>query len=83
MFLIDRSWPRFNHIYVITIGNYSNRSIQNLFSAGKGTCMDSRKLNCSKNTWKLKKWKQEICYDQYDFDSSCKREDCIDCIPTF
>ena len=33
--------------------------------------------------YKLKKWKQEICYERNDFDSCCKREDCIHCIPLF
>ena len=40
-------------------------------------------INCSNSTYKLKKWKQEICYERNDFDSSCKREDCIHCIPPF
>ena len=49
MFLIKRSWPRFselcrNHIYVIAIVKFSNRSIQNLFNVDKGTFMDFRKL---------------------------------------
>ena len=36
-----------------------------------------------KYTYKLKKWKQEICYEHNDFDSSCKWVDCIHCIPPF
>ena len=36
-------------------------------------------INCSNITYKLKKWKQEICYAHNDFESSCKREDCIHC----
>ena len=40
-------------------------------------------INCSKSTYRLKKWKQEICYEHNDFDSSCKWEDCIHCIPPF
>ena len=36
-------------------------------------------INCSNSTYKLKKWKQEICYEHNDFDSSCKREHCIHC----
>ena len=55
MFLIKRSWPRFNepylyrnHIYVIAIIKFSNRSIQNLFNVDKGTCIDSPKLRYSK-----------------------------------
>ena len=36
-------------------------------------------INCSNITYKLKKWKQEIYYAHNDFDSSCKREDCIHC----
>ena len=40
-------------------------------------------LNCSNSTYKLKKWKQELCYEHDDFGSSCKREDCIHCIPLF
>ena len=40
-------------------------------------------MNCSNSTYKLKKWKQEICYEHNDFDSSCKREDYIHCIPPF
>ena len=39
--------------------------------------------NCSKSTYKLKKWKQETCYERNDFDSSWKQEVCIDCIPPF
>ena len=39
-------------------------------------------INCSNSTYTLKKWKQEICYE-HDFDSSCKREECIHCIPPF
>ena len=35
-------------IYIIVIGKFSNRSIQNLFNVDKGTCMDSCKL-CSKS----------------------------------
>ena len=30
-----------------------------------------------------KEIKQEICYAHNDFDSTCKREDCIQCILTF
>ena len=37
----------------------------------------------SNSTSKLKKWKQEICYEHKDFDRSCKRENCIHCIPPF
>ena len=40
-------------------------------------------INCSKSTYRLKKWKQEICYEHNDFDSSCKWEYCIHCIPPF
>ena len=40
-------------------------------------------INCSNNTYKLKNWKQETCYEHNDFDSSCKLEDCIHCIPPF
>ena len=40
-------------------------------------------INYSNSTYKLKKWKREICYEHNDFDSSCKREDCIHCIPPF
>ena len=40
-------------------------------------------INCSDSTYKLNKWKQKICYEHSDFDSSCKREDCIHCIPPF
>ena len=39
-------------------------------------------INCSNSTYTLKKWKQEICYE-HDFDSSCKRDECIHCIPPF
>ena len=39
-------------------------------------------INCSNSTYTLKKWKQEICYE-HDFDSSCKREERIHCIPPF
>ena len=47
-----------------------------------------RKVHCavitfSSITYKLKKLKQEICYEHNDFDSSCKREDCGHCIPPF
>ena len=41
--------------------------------------MNCAVINCSNITYKLKKWKQEICYAHNDFDSSCKREDCIHC----
>ena len=40
-------------------------------------------INCSNSTCKLKKWKQEICYEHNDFGSRCKRKDCIHCIPLF
>ena len=40
-------------------------------------------INCPNSTYKVKKWKQGICYENNDFDSSCKREDCIHCIPLF
>ena len=40
-------------------------------------------INCSNSTYKVKKWKQEIYFGHYDYDSSCKREDCIRCIPPF
>ena len=40
-------------------------------------------INCSNSTYKLKKWRQENCYERNDFYSSCKLEDCIHCIPTF
>ena len=40
-------------------------------------------INCSNSTFKLKKWKQEICYEHNYFDCSCTREDCIHCIPPF
>ena len=40
-------------------------------------------INCSNSIYKLKKWKPEICYEYNDFDSSCKREDCIHCILEF
>ena len=39
-------------------------------------------INCSNSTYKLKKWKQ-VCYEHNGFDSSCKREDYIHCIPPF
>ena len=45
--------------------------------------VDCAVINCSNSTYKLKKWKQEICYEHNDFGSSCKREDCIHCIPPF
>ena len=32
---------------------------------------------------KLTNWKQEICYEHNDFDSSYKQEGCIHCIPPF
>ena len=38
-------------------------------------------INCLNSKYKLKKWKQEICYELNDFDSSCKQEDCIYWIP--
>ena len=40
-------------------------------------------INCSNSTYKLKKWKKEICYEHNDIDSSCKREDYIHCVPPF
>ena len=40
-------------------------------------------INCSNSTYKLKKWKQEICCKYNDCDSSCEREDCIHCILPF
>ena len=40
-------------------------------------------INCSSGTWELNKWKREICYEHNHFDMSCKREDCIRCIPPF
>ena len=40
-------------------------------------------VNCSNSTYKLKQQKQEICYEHNDFDSSCKWEYCIHCIPPF
>ena len=40
-------------------------------------------IYCSNSTYKLKKWKQEICYEHNGFDSSCKREGYIHCIPPF
>ena len=40
-------------------------------------------INCSSSTYKLKKWKEEICYEHNDFDISYKREDCIHCTPPF
>ena len=43
--------------------------------------MDFAVINFSNSMYKLKQWKQEICYEHNDFDSSCKREDCIYCIP--
>ena len=36
-------------------------------------------INCSNSTYKLKKWKQEICSEYKDFNSSCKREEFIHC----
>ena len=39
--------------------------------------------NCLNSTYKLKKWKQEISFEHRDFDSRCKREECIHCIPPF
>ena len=39
--------------------------------------------NCSNSMYRLKKSKQEICYEDNDFDNSCKREDCNHCIPPF
>ena len=54
MFLIKGSRSCFNepylcrnHIYIVAIVKFSNRSIQNLFNVDKGTCMDSRKLNAT------------------------------------
>ena len=51
MSLIKRSWPHFgepqvcrNHIYVIAVVKFSNRSIQNLFHFYKWSRMDSHKL---------------------------------------
>ena len=51
MWLIKRSWFRFSelwlfhdHLFVIDIVKFSNRSIHNLFNVDKGTCMDSHKL---------------------------------------
>ena len=40
-------------------------------------------INCLNSTYKLQRQKQEICYEHNDFDSSCKREDCVHCIPPF
>ena len=40
-------------------------------------------INCSNSTYKLKKWRQENCYELNDFYSCCKLEDCIHCIPPF
>ena len=40
-------------------------------------------MNCINSTYKLKKWKQEVCCEHNNFDSSCKREYCIHCIPPF
>ena len=37
----------------------------------KATCA---KINCTNSTYKLKKMKEELCYEHNDFDSSCKRE---------
>ena len=34
-------------------------------------------INCSNSTYKLKKWRQENCYERNDFYSSCKVEDCF------
>ena len=31
-------------------------------------------INCSNNTYKLKKWRQGMCYEHKDFDSSSERE---------
>ena len=45
--------------------------------------MNCAVINYSNSTYKLKKWKQEICYEHNDFDSSCKQDDCIDCILPF
>ena len=45
--------------------------------------MNCAVTNCSNRTYRLKKWKQEICYEYNDFDSSCKWVDCIHCIPPF
>ena len=46
----------------------------------KGNCAV---LNCSNSTYKLKKWKQEICYEHNEFGNSCKPEDCNHFIPPF
>ena len=40
-------------------------------------------INCSNNTYKLKKRKYETGYEHIDFGSRCKRKDCIDFIPLF
>ena len=55
--LIKRGWCRFsepylchNHIYVIAIVKFSNRSIQNPFNINKWTSMDSHKLQGITNT---------------------------------
>ena len=40
-------------------------------------------ISCSNSTYKLNKQKQKICHEHSDFDSSCKQEDCIHCIPPF
>ena len=45
--------------------------------------MNCAVTNCSNRTYRQKKWKQEICYEHNDFDSSCKWVDCIHCIPPF
>ena len=42
-------------------------------------------LNYSNSTYKRKKWRQEICYEQSVATVTvvAKREDCIHCIPPF
>ena len=39
--------------------------------------MNCAVINCSNITYKLNKWKREICYEHSDFDSSCKRDDTV------
>ena len=38
---------------------------------------------CCYKLLKLYVQTKEICYEHHDLDSSCKREDCIPCIPPF
>ena len=40
-------------------------------------------INFSNSSYKLKKWRQETCYEHSDFDSGCEREDCIQILCCF